>query len=272
MSDIPVGSPPAPPGRHAAPSGWYPDPVSSAQERYWDGWQWSRNTRPIEHPASGGGYGQVSYPPYPNPNVRAANARPPLGYAGPRTASAQATMTADGVPLSSWWWRALAVVIDNVILSVIITIVTFPVWQSLYAAWSSYFNAVLEAQRSGVAPPTMSVTDLISGRNQMILTMATLGIGMLYHVGFLRWKSATPGKLLCGLRVVPVDHGHATGPLPWSSILIRSAIWVLPSINSFLSLITVLDVLFPLWHPKRQALHDLAAKTQVIRPREPDHG
>jgi uncharacterized RDD family membrane protein YckC len=47
---------------------------------------------------------------------------------------------------------------------------------------------------------------------------------------------------------------------------------VLPSINSFLSLITVLDVLFPLWHPKRQALHDLAAKTQVIRPREPDHG
>jgi uncharacterized RDD family membrane protein YckC len=26
-------------------------------------------------------------------------------------------------------------------------------------------------------------------------------------------------------------------------------------------------VLFPLWHPKRQALHDLAAKTQVVRLR-----
>jgi len=26
-------------------------------------------------------------------------------------------------------------------------------------------------------------------------------------------------------------------------------------------------VLFPLWTPKRQALHDIAAKTQVIRPR-----
>jgi len=32
-------------------------------------------------------------------------------------------------------------------------------------------------------------------------------------------------------------------------------------------LITVADALFPLWHPKRQALHDLAAKTQVTRPR-----
>ena len=130
-----------------------------------------------------------------------------------------------------------------------------------------FFDAVMEAQRLGVAPPTMSVTELISGRNQLILTVATLGIGMLYHVGFLRWKSATPGKLLCGLRVVPVDRGHAVGPLPWSSILIRSAIWVLPSINSFLSLITVIDVLFPLWHPKRQALHDMAAKTQVVRLR-----
>jgi uncharacterized RDD family membrane protein YckC len=180
--------------------------------------------------------------------------------------SMQATTTADGVPLASWWWRALAVVIDNVIISAIVTIVTFPVWQSLYAAWTSYFDAVLEAQRLGVAPPTMSVTELISGRDQLILTVATIGIGMLYHVGFLRWKSATPGKLLCGLRVVPVDHGLAAAPLPWSSILIRSAIWVLPSISSFLSLITVVDVLFPLWHPKRQALHDMAAKTQVIRP------
>ena len=137
----------------------------------------------------------------------------------------------------------------------------------LYAAWTVCFNAVMEAQRLGAAPPTMSVTELISGRNQLILTVATLGIGMLYHIGFLRWKSATPGKLLCRLRVVPVDRGHAVGPLPWSSIVIRSAIWVLPSINSFLSLITVIDALFPLWHPKRQALHDMAAKTQVVRLR-----
>lgn len=241
--------------------------MNSAQERYWDGWQWSRNTRPAEQTAPGAGYGQAPYSPYATPNGQAPNVRPPLGYPGSRPSSMQATMTADGVPLASWWWRALAVMIDYVIISAIITIVTFPVWQSLYAAWMSFFNAVVEAQRLGVAPPTMSVTELISGRNQLILTAATIGIGMLYDVGFLRWKSATPGQLLCRLRVVPVDRGHATGPLPWGSILIRSAIWVLPSINSFLSLITVVDVLFPLWHPKRQALHDIAAKTQVIRPR-----
>ena len=81
-------------------------------------------------------------------------------------------MTADGVALASWWWRALAVVIDYVIITAIVTIVTFPVWRSLYAAWVSYFDAVMDAQRLGVAPPTVSVTDLISGTNQMILTVS----------------------------------------------------------------------------------------------------
>jgi uncharacterized RDD family membrane protein YckC len=262
VSDIPVGSPPAPPGRHAAPGGWYPDPVNSAQERYWDGWQWSRNTRPRAD-SPNAGYGQAPYASYP-----AANVRRPLGYAGPRTVSTQATMTADGVPLASWWWRVLAVLIDNMILTAIVTVITFPVWRSLYATMVSYFNAMLDAQQAGLAPPPpLIATDLISGTAQLIVTSVTLGVGMLYHVGFLRWKSATPGKLLCGLRVVPVDHGHDPGPLPWNSIGIRAAVWVLPSISAFLSFITVIDVLFPLWNPKRQALHDIAAKTQVVRPR-----
>jgi uncharacterized RDD family membrane protein YckC len=262
VSDIPVGSPPAPPGRHAAPSGWYPDPVNSAQERYWDGWQWSRNTRPIEPAAPAGRFGQPSYGTYPSPDVTR-----PAAYARPRPSSMQATMTADGVALASWWWRALAVIIDYAIISAIVTVVTFPIWRSLYAAIASYFDAVVNAQRSGSAPPTLSPTDLIPASSQLILTVATVGVAMLYHVAFLRWKSATPGKLICGLRVVRVDQGHDPGPLPWSSIFIRAGIWVLPGISSLLSLITVVDVLFPLWHPKRQALHDMAARTQVIRPR-----
>ena len=261
MADIPVGSPPAPPGRHAAPGGWYPDPVNPAQERYWDGWQWSRNTRPGTG-APNAGYGQAPYAPYPQSQPTRA-----VGYATARAGSVQATTTADGVPLASWWWRALAVLIDYMITTAIVAVITFPVWQTLYANLLSSFDAVLDAQRSGVIPPTINPTDLISASNQLIVTLVTLAVGMLYHVGFLRWKSATPGKLICGLRVVPVDRGRDPGPLPWSSVVIRASIWVLPGISAFLGLITLVDVLFPLWHPKRQALHDIAAKTQVVRPR-----
>ncbi|WP_198672010.1 DUF2510 domain-containing protein, partial [Desertihabitans aurantiacus] len=59
MSEIPVGSPQPPPGRHAAPGGWYPDPVDQRRERWWDGWQWSRDVRerqaPVAPVRSGGG-------------------------------------------------------------------------------------------------------------------------------------------------------------------------------------------------------------------------
>jgi len=154
-----------------------------------------------------------------------------------------------------------------VIITTIVTLITLPVWRSLYAAWVSYFNGVMEAQRQGLAPPTANITDLISRNDQLILTVATLAVGMLYYVAFWRWKSATPGMMICGLRVVPVDRGRATEHLAWSAVIIRASIWVLPGINSFLSLITVVDVLLPLWNPKRQALHDIAAKTQVIRTR-----
>ena len=42
---------------------------------------------------------------------------------------------------------------------------------------------------------------------------------------------------------------------------------MLPSVNGLLGVVRLVDCLFPLWQPKRQALHDLAAKTQVIRSR-----
>ena len=107
---------------------------------------------------------------------------------------------------------------------------------------------------------------LLTPREQLIITALSLGVGMLYHVAFLRWKAATVGKLICGLRVVPVDRGRTTEKLSWNTVGIRSAIRVMPGITSILTVFVLLDSLFPLWHPKRQAIHDLAAKTQVIRP------
>ena len=41
---------------------------------------------------------------------------------------------------------------------------------------------------------------------------------LAYFVGFLRWKGATPGKLICGLRVRLRER---PGRLPWSTIAIR---------------------------------------------------
>jgi uncharacterized RDD family membrane protein YckC len=175
-------------------------------------------------------------------------------------------MTADGVRLAGWWWRALAALLDGMIISIVVTVITFPIWQRMYAAVAVYVEGALAAQQSGGSVPIFDPRVLFPLRDQMIFVAVSLGVGMLYHVAFLRWKGATVGKLICGLRVVPVDRGRHPGPLEWNAVGIRAAIWILPGINSLLGLVTILDALFPLWHPKRQALHDLAAKTQVVRP------
>ncbi|HEU5485715.1 MAG TPA: RDD family protein [Microlunatus sp.] len=272
MSEIPVGSPPVPPGRHAAPSGWYPDPVNHANERYWDGWQWSRNTRPSsaaptappqthQQPYPGQPYGQA---PQQNPY-----GQPPHPQAHPQPYAAKPVpTTADGVPLAGWWWRALAVVIDAVIVGMISSLLTFPIYRRMVQSLTDYITVAFEAASRGAAiPPQPSVAEMISTTDQLIL----VGVGLLVHtayiVGFLRWRGATPGKLAVGLKVVPVDQGRSTAQLSWSSAIIRALFWTIPNTQALLVVVRVIDVLMPLWNPKRQALHDLAAKTQVVKIR-----
>jgi uncharacterized RDD family membrane protein YckC len=267
VSDIPIGSPPAPPGRHAAPGGWYPDPVNKAQERYWDGWQWSRNTRPRESPARKLSLtrGADSTAERTTDAGRATDAAGhPLPYG--RTAR-PVPRTSDGVPLAGWWWRVLAVLIDNMIVSTLTAIILGPIYLKLVRGVSDIVDAILAGARTGQTTPPPIPTEILSPREQLIVIVVSLSLQMVYLVGFWRWRAATPGKMVCGLRIVPVDHGRSRDRLPWRAIIIRAAVWVLPAAQSWLLALKFIDALFPLWHPQRLAIHDLLARTQVVNVR-----
>ena len=248
MSDIPVGSPPAPPGRHAAPGGWYADPVDPAQERYWDGWQWSRTTRSREAPAV---RPAAAYA----PGISAVGARP-----------GQQVATADGVPLAGWGWRVLAALLDGVITAIVVTAATFPIYRSTVQQLNELIQAMVAARQAGTPVPTLDVTTLYTTQQRWTLMVAMLAVGLVYHVVFLRWKRATVGKLVCGLRVVPLDQGQYAGRLSWATVVVRAAVWVVPAVIGALVLLRLADALLPLWQAKRQSLHDLLARTQVVRP------
>jgi uncharacterized RDD family membrane protein YckC len=281
VSDIPIGSPPVPPGRHAAPSGWYADPVDATQERYWDGWQWSRNTRPSERGRASTprapSYPPYGQPPQPSGQPPFPTSYPPQQYGQPpqqaypapyRPGAKPLVLTADGVQVSGWWWRVLAVIIDSLIVGVIAGLLSSPIYLRLFNGFAAYFNEVIAAAEAGLPPPPQpSPTTLIPVADQLSLTLIAFAVEATYLLIFLRWKSATPGKLACGLRVVPVDQGRFHGPLAWRTIVIRVVVWVLPALSVYLLIFRALDVLFPLWQPKRQALHDLAAATQVVKIR-----
>ena len=105
---------------------------------------------------------------------------------------------------------------------------------------------------------------------------------LLYYALFLRWKGATPGKMICGLRVRLMER---PGRLPWSTITVRVAVQSLvPSVLLFGALLSgsiallvlgyllalgfiALDALWATWNKNRQTIHDLAAKTQVVKTR-----
>ncbi|RCK70701.1 RDD family protein [Desertihabitans brevis] len=241
MSEIPVGSPQPPPGRHAAPGGWYPDPVDQRRERWWDGWQWSRDVRERQAPV--------------------APVRSGSGPAGGAT-------TADGVPLAGWWWRALAVVLDSIMTGLLTIPLSLPFLQTFWGVFTDYLDRSLEAARIGAPPPPQpDPTAFYTVADQLGLALVSLGVGMAWHTLFLRFRGATPGKLITGLRVVPVDRGTATGRLPWRTVLVRAATWVLPTTATWMFVVTVVDVILPLTNPRKQALHDLLARTQVVRRR-----
>lgn len=303
--DIPVGSPPVPPGRHAAPGGWYPDPNRPEIERYWDGWQWSRNTRPREGaaPAQPGtqqqSYGQQSYGQQPFGQPPQGDGQPdpysqsnpysqqnPYSQPGPAGqpgaagqpwqqqqqyvvpgAAGMVPVTADGVPLAGWGWRLLASMIDGLLLSVLTSLASFPILSRMITGLTDYMRAVIDWTENPVGSQPAPEA-YVNMTDQYLIALIGAAVGMVFHVLFLRMKQATPGKLLLGMRVVPVDRGQdQDGALSLGQVVIRAAIWVIPARISCGAVFQLLDGLFPLWQPKRQALHDLAAKTQVVKIR-----
>ena len=121
---------------------------------------------------------------------------------------------------------------------------------------------------------TSSQTDLLSETFIPMLAIAAIAMALnfAYNVGFLRWMQATPGKLALGLRVRRRD---VSGTMPWATILLRwiAQNWsvffgVIPILGSVFGLYPLLDCLWPLWDNKNQALHDKAAKTNVVTQRQ----
>jgi len=255
------------------PPGWYPDPGAppgvAPHVRYWDGQRWTAHVQPV----------QGARPPQPPQQ----SVQPAYGGAPSRPQKPGPT-TPDGERLSGWWWRVLASLLDGVFLSIAANVVSLP--------FQIQFQRDLDelTQRYLDTGPGESI-DFSTFWNESIDVYRDHMVGILlvptlftiaYFVGFLRWKGATPGKLICGLRVRLRDR---PGRLPWSTIAIRVGVQtVLPSallvtgllsgstsvlVLCYLAAMTfwMVDALWAAGSKKRQALHDIAARTNVVRTR-----
>ena len=254
------------------PAGWYPDPSAQTlpgRLRYWDGAQWTEHVhdpqpQPQSQPPA------PSFPPaypssYPQPYPQPYSGSYPATY-GP-TAKARRT-TPDGQPLSGWWRRVLAVILDTFIQIPLYVVASVPVLVWQWDELSTWFSDLSDSIEHNTArPPDPTILDATSAPG-LLLVLSILVATTLYSVVFLRWKQATPGKLIVGLRVRRRD---TPGALPWSTIVVRvgfvtalSLFAQVPVIGFLFALLALLDDLWPLWDDKNQALHDKMAGTNVV--------
>jgi len=254
------------------PSGWYPDPTPAQPDlaptlRWWDGSQWTEHVavppptaQPV-YPAQSTYPAQPAYPtqPYPSPGYEQA-------------AKVPAT-TPDGQPLAGWWQRVLASIIDGLITFPIAVLVGLPFIIPMAREFGDEWDRLMDEIDSGTSNP-----QAFGAGFQGDIVWYALGfgivallIGMVYEIGFLRWKQATPGKMALGLQVRLREQ---PGTLSWGCLFLRwfvkklgSILGQIPYLGSFLNVAWYINYLWPLWDDKKQALHDKAAKTNVVRVR-----
>jgi len=153
--------------------------------------------------------------------------------------------------LAHWWKRAIAALIDGVIVSIPSYI--------LMAILGAGFAASNELT---VDPVTGQVTGGGGGfiATMLVSSLIIFLLGVAYYVYFHgNEKGQTPGKMVMKIQLRDEATGGQVGygkaALRW---IVALVLWVLCYIPG------IIDVLFPLWDAKRQTLHDKAANTVVV--------
>lgn len=269
------------------PAGWYDDPQDPTQQRYWDGGFWTDYRRPREGP-----------PPYPHQFGQVAPGQPGVqdqsgqqgfgpglgqpgmgrqGY-GPQAPHPQqgfgyaprVPSTPDGQPLSGWWRRVGARILDGIVLFFItMPFAGYFYWKFFEIVFDTFADEFDRAS-SGSATPQFNAEIPAEAYKYLVpVALISLVISFLYEFFFLTRKGATLGKMAVGISVRLRD---VPGPPPGSAVVKRFGVdygiqvlgWI-PMVGSLFSFLGLVNYLWPLWDDKKQAWHDKVAKTNVVR-------
>jgi uncharacterized RDD family membrane protein YckC len=105
-------------------------------------------------------------------------------------------------------------------------------------------------------------------------TIVSLAVGLGYQAFFLMRTGATPGKAALGISVRLRERpGTLDFPTVFRRYLLEivfAAMGFVPGLVSVLGTVgNVVDLLWPAWDDKRQALHDKVAATNVVVGKQP---
>lgn len=265
--------------------GWYDDPESPDQLRYFDGVIWTgnitprstRSAEPQPRPAEHGPMGWQVPPGAQGWRHPGQATPPPPGYGrGPAVgypAYGAARTTPDGQPLASYGQRVGAFVVDGLIRFVLNLVFG---GYFAYRAMEPAMNGLRDAMATNDPQRISGISTLVDMRYLWLFAIVTSLVALAYNVFFLTWRSATPGKLVTGISVRersrPGVLTRTTALRRYGFVFVLLLLQNVPALGLFAVLVWVLDLLWPLWDDKRQALHDKVAGTNVVVGPQPRKG
>lgn len=232
----------------SAPAGWYDDPQDPARVRYWDGGAWTAHLAPKQaQPAYGQpGYGQSGFAP----------ATPGLP---------------DGTAVASYGARVGAYLIDGLVLIIPELVVAgYP----MYRAMRPFFDQISESVRTGQPTPTSNPLNPYAQMDLPWLLLMVLCLAVVTQTYFVLMHGLTGqsvGKKAVGIAVrTPEKAGPPGLFVAFKRVWLQSGIQLctfVPVLGTLLGMASLLDYIWPLTNPQKQALHDKIAGTVVVRVR-----
>ena len=184
----------------------------------------------------------------------------------PATATGAASVPRQDAALAGWWRRLAAFAIDGLIL----TIVTGALWGRLLASFVNRMSQAVAAQAHPAAPGAHGAVGRVFSQTTapyLIVLVPTIILAVVYYWLLTGYWGTTIGKRSVGTWVVSAENGGSKIGLPRS--FLRAVIFVVG--GEVMPLFFLVDNLWLLWDPRRQTLHDKAARTLVVRqPPPPD--
>ena len=188
---------------------------------------------------------------------------PQQGPAAPYTPYAQGgyapAMTRQPA-LAGFWWRVLASILDSLILSIPLSLVqNLVMGADVMNAFEVWFTDVLSRQMRGETEiPAIPAPVVQSFILALIIVMI---LWIIYRTVMVALKGATLGQMITGLRVVPDGSPVETIPSPRVAGIRAVAAVVFQQIP----LLGLADPLTMLFTAKKQTLHDMIARTIVVK-------
>jgi uncharacterized RDD family membrane protein YckC len=267
--------------------GWYKDPADPTTQRYWDGEGWlgaaipADTTPPAGPPPENEQPAPAPPPPVPTPAPPPAVPQPVTpawpgppepwrggGYPGEHAPGRAAIPRPHGLLLAGVGSRFVARMVDVLAVLVLCVIanawLAVQFWRGIEPYATEAWRRILAGDRStdGLPAPAESTGTLI-----FMMLLATTAVWFAYEVPGSANSGQTLGKRLLGIKVVRLESderlGFGRAFRRWGRLGLPTLLWYCCGVGFLLQVIDCLFVTID--RPLRQALHDKAANTVVVR-------